>query len=635
MSSTSPQFQAKKLLLAMLCAGSALLSVPVYAAPLQIAAPKAVQINIEPKAGLLQQETEVRAAPGASFVKLHFEYFNLPAGAVLEVSDASGKEVYRYASGKLGPHTIERKLGENGKTSFGAMSVNGEVAKVRLLLNGAQWKWAEHGARIRQVMEGFSREKVNEAIRLSSQGPVNTLSVCGVDERRDAVCFENSHPQEYERSQPVARLVMGGGLCTAWRLGDANHMMTNNHCIATQSETQASEVWFNYQNTTCGSSSLGTVTKVTAANLLKTDESLDYSLFTINDLARVANFGNLGLEVRTPVKEEQIFIPQHGGGNPKQLGIFSDVNTGGLCRIDTPIQNGSGTNTDTGYRCDTIGGSSGSPVLASSSRRVIALHHLGGCPSGNNSGALISLIWPQIAGFFNNQIPQGNAGTPLPPSTPLTPNVVLGNQAGALNAETLYHLDLAEVPNNLSFSTNGGSGNLNMYVKYGSLPTSTVADCKAEASGNTEVCNINNPQAGRYYVLLKGQAAYNGANLLATVPVANVGYENTSRFDIPDNSTGGVSSPINVPLTSAAGTVTVDVNIIHPYIGDLVVSLVAPDGSVYNLHNRSGGSADNIVKTFKVSAGSKGALGSWKLKVVDAARADVGYIQRWKISFVN
>src|SRR5688572_13119203 len=42
---------------------------------------------------------------------------------------------------------------------------------------------------------------------------------------------------------------------------------------------------------------------------------------------------------------------------------------------------------------------------------------------------------------------------------------------------------------------------------------------------------------------------------------------------------------------NASATSAVEVHIVHTYRGDLVVSLVAPDGSVYVLSNRSGGSA--------------------------------------------
>ncbi|WP_338847115.1 proprotein convertase P-domain-containing protein [Massilia sp. W12] len=606
------------------------------AAPLPIGEVKALNVNFEPQAGIAaEKEFVVRAAPGAGFVKLHFDYFNLPAGAVLEVRDASGKEVYRYAAGKLGPHTVDAKLGENGKTSFAAMSVNGEVARVRLLLNGAKWNWNEHGVRVRKMTEGFSHERIAAAMRGKQLRPDGTLSICGADERKDAACWENSNPAEFERSRPVARLVMSGGLCTAWRLGNGNFMMTNNHCIASQGDTQASEVWFNYQYTGCNGTQMAPVTKVAAADMLKTDETLDYTLFTLRDPAAVSAFGSLGLEVRDLVRDEQIFIPQHGGGDPKQISIVSDVNTGGLCRIDAPLQNGNGTNTDAGYRCDTIGGASGSPVLSSISRKAIALHHLGGCPSGNNSGALISKIWPQIASFFNNEIPSGSGGTPTPVITPLTVNQAKTNLAGATGNEAFYSLDLATAPSTLKFTTASGSGDVDLYVRYGNLPSTTQADCKAQTVGNAETCTIPAPQAGRYYVMLRGNDAYAGVSLQATATSTVKSYENNTRVDIPDNNATGVSSAISVPLTSAAGNLSVDVDIVHPYIGDLVVSLVAPDGSVYVLHNRTGGSADNIVKSFNVSAPRVGQNGSWKLRVVDAARVDVGYIKSWRINFPN
>ena len=57
------------------------------------------------------------------------------------------------------------------------------------------------------------------------------------------------------------------------------------------------------------------------------------------------------------------------------------------------------------------------------------------------------------------------------------------------------------------------------------------------------------------------------------------------------------------------------VSIVHTYIGDLKVDLVAPDGSVYVLHNRTGGSTDNINTTYTVNLSSEAANGTWRLRV--------------------
>ncbi|MFB6479056.1 M28 family metallopeptidase [Streptomyces virginiae] len=112
-------------------------------------------------------------------------------------------------------------------------------------------------------------------------------------------------------------------------------------------------------------------------------------------------------------------------------------------------------------------------------------------------------------------------------------------------------------------------------------------------------------------------------------------FENTADVNIPDSPAAAVSSPITVSgvAGNAPATTKVDVNIVHTYRGDLVVDLVAPDGTVYNLHNRSGGSADNLVQTYTVNASSEVANGVWNLRVKDTAAQDVGYINSWKITF--
>ncbi|MFD9728524.1 M28 family metallopeptidase [Streptomyces sp. NPDC059072] len=130
--------------------------------------------------------------------------------------------------------------------------------------------------------------------------------------------------------------------------------------------------------------------------------------------------------------------------------------------------------------------------------------------------------------------------------------------------------------------------------------------------------------------------AYAIWNLGAATPVPpGPSFENTTDVSIPDSPGAAVTSPITVSgvTGNAPATTKVDVNIVHTYIGDLVVDLVAPDGTVYNLHNRSGGSADNLVKSYTVNASSEVANGVWKLQAKDLAGQDVGYINSWKITF--
>ncbi|QQQ03550.1 M4 family metallopeptidase [Lysobacter enzymogenes] len=110
-------------------------------------------------------------------------------------------------------------------------------------------------------------------------------------------------------------------------------------------------------------------------------------------------------------------------------------------------------------------------------------------------------------------------------------------------------------------------------------------------------------------------------------------YTNDADYAINDNAT--VDSPITVSgrTGNAPTNAQVTVNIIHTYRGDLKVDLVAPDGSLYNISNRSGGSADNVTGTFTFNLSSEPLNGVWKLRVNDNANADTGRIDKWSITF--
>ncbi|MET0655651.1 MAG: S8 family serine peptidase [Pseudoxanthomonas sp.] len=110
-------------------------------------------------------------------------------------------------------------------------------------------------------------------------------------------------------------------------------------------------------------------------------------------------------------------------------------------------------------------------------------------------------------------------------------------------------------------------------------------------------------------------------------------YGNATDYAIGDNATA--NSPITVSGRTGNGpsAASINVNIVHTYKGDLKVDLVAPDGSLYNLHNRTGGSADNVTGTFTRNLTSEALNGTWNLRVNDNAAGDTGYINSWTITF--
>lgn len=110
-------------------------------------------------------------------------------------------------------------------------------------------------------------------------------------------------------------------------------------------------------------------------------------------------------------------------------------------------------------------------------------------------------------------------------------------------------------------------------------------------------------------------------------------YANEADFSIRDNTT--INSPITVSGRSgnAPSTASVSVDILHTYRGDMLVQLVAPDGSLYTISNRAGGSADNLIGTYTINLSSELLNGTWNLRVNDNAAGDTGTLRRWTITF--
>ncbi len=212
--------------------------------------------------------------------------------------------------------------------------------------------------------------------------------------------------------------------------------------------------------------------------------------------------------------------------------------------------------------------------------------------------------------------------------------------AGAKSSELHYSIDVPAGATDLKFTMAGGTGDADLYVQYGAAPTTGSYDCRPWDSGNNESCPISNVQAGTYYVMVQGYSSFSGVSLTASYTEPSGGntggaasYTNNDTVAIPDNNSTGVTSSIDVTRTGDSGTVSVDINISHTYIGDLQVELHSPTGQIAVLHDNSGGSANNIVKSYNVDMSGTESAGTWKLKAVDSARRDIGNIESWTLSF--
>ncbi len=323
--------------------------------------------------------------PGASYVKLHFSRMMMLPGDYLTVSDASGRESYRYDA---------PKVLNGGAVDKWAMSITGDTAVLELHRAadplGATSLLGRLGVQVDQVARGFSKaEQKTAAPRRTGREE----SVCGGDQSTDAVCYRSADPVAYTRSKAIARLLIDGTeLCTGWRIGPANRMLTNNHCFDNSAAAYDTEVWFNYQCARCGGYEVFRPTKVWGDRVLATNRTYDYTLFTVENFAQVRKFGHLALDTVRPANGQELYVPQHPAGEPTRI-AGAKGERAGTCSVQDNAYDGYARDSDVSYFCDTAGGSSGSPVLSRRTNKVVALHHFGGCP---NSGVRADILYAKL-----------------------------------------------------------------------------------------------------------------------------------------------------------------------------------------------------------------------------------------------
>ncbi|MCP3871225.1 MAG: S8 family serine peptidase [Gammaproteobacteria bacterium] len=123
-----------------------------------------------------------------------------------------------------------------------------------------------------------------------------------------------------------------------------------------------------------------------------------------------------------------------------------------------------------------------------------------------------------------------------------------------------------------------------------------------------------------------------------SLPTRIVSFERSPALPIPDNRATGTNDLIHVDNASPVRSVAVALEITHSYRGDLRVELIAPSGHTVPLHNRQGGSRDDLIANYNLEntpslAGFSGeaARGEWALRVSDLANADLGTLVSWKL----
>ncbi len=409
--------------------------------------------------------------PDATYIAVHFSRFQLAPGDYLVVRSPDGKQSRTYQN--LGRHDL-------GVTpeGFFATHVKGDTAILELYTSGSQ---EAYGYKVDFYGRGYSDLEIETYWALGLGEKMNLVpprdqgeSLCTADDTEEAKCYEVSEPEAYDKARAVARLLLNGNAhCTGWLVGSEGHLMTNEHCVTSQSQMNSIDFEFMAEGascaTNCGSALAcsGTI-EASGGTFVTDDTALDYALLlpdtstgTGTDLA--ATYGFMRLRDTGTILNERIYLVQHPAGWGKRFAMLSsypqDVGLGGFAYATSINEVAcSGGPGDIGYWADTQGGSSGSPVLAYADHRVVALHHCRGsafCTTGNtgtddrNRGVPIEAVITSLGPL----LPNGAVCTP--PGDP-TSTTAVANGANQID---------------VSWSAPaGGAPGYNVYRALGSCP---------------------------------------------------------------------------------------------------------------------------------------------------------------------
>jgi len=348
--------------------------------------------------------------PKAGYIAIHFSKFDLGPGDIIEISSPDGKFRYRYKEkGKDVKNGKKKKKQQSSE--FWATHIPGDKAIVRLYSKSRKGGW---GVVIDKWVRGYEEGYIDAVLSGMEEEQLASIeAICSSDDKEWAKCYNGT--TMYNESKAVCRLLINGSsACTGWLLGSEGHVMTNNHCIDSQTDANNTDYEFMAEGATCATDCSGWfdcpgTVESSSGTLVKTSSTLDYTLVLLPTNV-TSSYGYMQFRNALPTIGERIYIPQHPGAKGKMLAVYSDVD-GGYAEIhstnETPCMGGPG---DIGYYADTEGGSSGSPVLGYSDHLVVALHHCANCP---NRGVPI----PSIISDLGSSIPANaiGGGGPTPP----------------------------------------------------------------------------------------------------------------------------------------------------------------------------------------------------------------------------
>ncbi|MET1257453.1 M28 family metallopeptidase [Aliikangiella maris] len=131
-----------------------------------------------------------------------------------------------------------------------------------------------------------------------------------------------------------------------------------------------------------------------------------------------------------------------------------------------------------------------------------------------------AIKFAKLSVAFAAELAKGSTGTNPDPDPDPKPDNVLENGVAKNNLsanrgeELAFTFDVPEGAGAIEFKMSGGSGDADLYVKFGSKPTSSSYDCRPYKSGNNETCTGSQAN-GTYHVVIKAYSSFSGVSIVA------------------------------------------------------------------------------------------------------------------------
>jgi hypothetical protein len=168
--------------------------------------------------------------------------------------------------------------------------------------------------------------------------------------------------------------------CTGFLIS-SDRMLTNKHCLGTQSRCLSATITLGYLTPTESGENLR------CRRILAVDADRDMALVQL-DTAVGSAWGTLALAAVGPATGRALYVLQHPGGGPQKISVAGCASS--RVKLTGPF----GARETFSHLCDTQGGSSGSPVLDAQTNEVVGLHYC--CvpllPDGENRAVPIDRV---------------------------------------------------------------------------------------------------------------------------------------------------------------------------------------------------------------------------------------------------